>query len=115
MDNDPVGYSVDTGSSLPDPEFRTATFTKTDAAGKERLRIFWTYSDSGEWQGPKWPKPHYARRPALYKVYLITSVADNSEKAAADSPSVEFAKQFFPLLNQVLFPAEQASTSVAAS
>ncbi len=85
-------------------EFATAVFRKPsreDPSGQQALRIFWTYSDDGNWQGPasaNYAKVVFARKPALYKVYLIGPAT-----AANESPANPFAREAFPILNRVLF------------
>jgi hypothetical protein len=103
IDATPNPYAIDVNGIEPRPEFRTATFTKQEATGTDRLRIFWSFSHDGVWEGPARPKPKYGRLPALYKVYFITKAAMRRE-TAEDSPTVEFAKEFFPAVNKILFP-----------
>jgi hypothetical protein len=104
MEGQPTNYSVDCPSLPTNPEFLTTTFIKQDPINTFRLRILWSYSDDGKWEGPKWVKPTYAGRPALYKVYLIAALADRSQPISED-PAVAFAQQLMPVLNGILFPA----------
>jgi hypothetical protein len=104
MESKPIHYSVDCPSLETNPEFLTTTFIKQDPIDTYRLRILWSYSDDGKWEGPKWAKPTYAGRPALYKLYLIASLPDGGRPIHED-PIIDFAKQLMPVLNGVLFPA----------
>lgn len=99
MEGDSQPFNVEIGSQIH--EFTTATFRKEDTEGVHRLRIFWSYSDDGNWLGPSSPKGYFAGKPALCKVYLITSIDENDD--VVDSPSIEFAKAFLPILNQHMF------------
>jgi hypothetical protein len=104
MEGDSKPFTVELGSEVH--EFTTARFRKENTEGVNRLRIFWSYSDDGKWVGPSWPKTHFAGKPALCKVYLITNIGE--EEDVVDSPSIEFAKTFLPILNEDMFiePAE---------
>ncbi len=100
MRDQPISYNVQCGDR--EAEFRVARFVKEETTNVSRLRILWSYTDDGNWQGPKWPKPAFAGRPALYKVYLIRSLGEDVPKLSED-PAVEFAKQFIPIVNAALF------------
>lgn len=105
-------YVIPCGMGGEDPEFSTATFIKEESTGVQHLRIFWGYSDNGRWEGPQWPKPHYAMRPALFKLYLITPIAAG-KRAPEHAPSLQFARDFIPLINEILF-SPTAGTDAAA-
>ena len=99
MEGKPQSHEVPFGESAG--EFKTTTFMKTDATGQQRLRIFWAYSDDGKWIGPRKEKGFFAGRPALVKVYLISSAVEG--EAVDQSPVLEFAREFMPRLTQELF------------
>lgn len=100
MEDDMEPYTL---PSVKDVELLSAGFRKEDVSGSQRLRIFWGYSDDGHWRGPRQPKPEYAGRPALYKIYLITDVGGRGTKLS-ESPALAFAEVFMPLVNKALFP-----------
>jgi hypothetical protein len=102
MQGEPVSHTIDCGDEMTAPEFLTALFEKDTPLGRQSLRIFWTYSYDGTWQGPKLAKSAYAGRKALYKIYLITDVTER-DKSADASASVDFAKDLMPRLNELLF------------
>lgn len=114
MQGQPVAYTVDSADG--DAEFRAARFVKEDATSVSRLRILWSYTDDGHWQGPKRAKLKFAGRPALYKVYLIRSLSERHPTLAND-PVVEFAREFIPVVNAALFPqsAEGESEETVAA
>ena len=97
-----------------DHEFTTATFRKQEQTGLKRLRIFWSYTDDGEWLAPSWPKSYFGGRPALCKIYLITPI-DEREDAIQESPSIAFAKVLIPALNTELFREPPMETKPADS
>jgi hypothetical protein len=115
MDNPPIAYSIPVDELEKDPEFQTTTFTKHDASGTtDRLRIFWSYTDDGVWRGPRSPKPVFGRKDALYKVYFISKAALRQE-SVEDSPSLDFARDFFPAVNNILFPPAQTDQKAPES
>lgn len=104
-----IGYSIPVEALDPDPEFRTATFAKPDelTGTSDRLRIFWTFTDDGNWQSPPSPKPAFGAREAMFKLYLITTAARRHE-SPEDSPALDFAEEFFPVINEILFREKES-------
>lgn len=111
MEGDPQPYIIQIDGQ--DHEFTTATFRKQETDGMKRLRIFWSYTEDGQWLAPSWPKSHFAGRPALCKVYLITSI--NERETVGTSPSIEFAKELIPALNTELFRPAATTKSEAGA
>lgn len=110
LDGDIENYLVKlpTGSGMEDPEFATAIFRKTQDVAQMGLRIFWTYSYDRVWKGPtnsNWAKAAYGGRPAMYKIYLVADAVPPSE-----SPCVDFVKDEFPTINQLLFSMESTAS-----
>lgn len=101
---DPQQYRIPMGTDPQptDPEFLTTVFRKEDPLTKSEIRIFWTFSDDGNWQGPKQPKSEFGGRPAMYKMYLITNVDDVGWEIESN-PTMNFAKKFVPTINAILF------------
>lgn len=99
-----------------DPEFLTSSFRKsnpTDPTLDLVLRIFWTYSDNGEWLGPGWAKKTFAGKPAMYKIYVISDVTGGDPSIDA-SPAQTFVKDALDTFNGVLFAdAEEAEETPA--
>ena len=115
MDGKPAPYSIDCGTEIPTPEFSTTTFYKdTHHVERENLRILWSFSDDGQWKGPKLAKTFFAGRPALFKLYLITPTVDQRQEIE-DNPSMSFAKEFMPVLNGVLFPIQEPLNETEAT
>ena len=113
MQGDPFAHTI-SAKGVEQADFITTTFRKEDSMGSTQLRIFWGYTEDGNWRGPRYPKPEYAGRPALYKLYLITDVGNASE-LPENSPAVAFAEEYLPFVNHYLFnqggSAESPSTS----
>ncbi len=108
MQDPPANYSVKCRDLPVDPDFLTTLFYKETPTETNRLRILWSYTDDGAWTAPKLAKQLFARKPALYKVYLITSIQDRPPLLAED-PGVLFAKEFIPAVNEVLFVPEDSA------
>lgn len=105
-----TNYSVSVEGLDTPVEFCTAVFRKNaETSGPRNLRIFWTYAHNGNWRGPAWAKLAYPGRPALYKIYLIVPVGEE-KNAVGDTPTDDFAKALFPVMNKVLFTEEGADT-----
>jgi len=102
MQGDPETVRA-TIAGLEEPvEFLTCVFRKETQAGSQTIRIFWTFSDDSVWVAPDPPRIFLARRPALYKVYLIAPVRFG-EQRPQESHALEFAKVFFPTVQPLLF------------
>lgn len=102
MESEQEPFTMRCGANVKDAEFLTTTFRKEDRLGSNRLRIFWAFTDNGDWKSPRNPKPEYAGRPAMFKVYLITGAGPRMAQAA-NSPAVAFGEEFLPIANQILF------------
>ena len=109
MEGQPHPYIIECESLDIDPEFQTTTFTKRGTLRDHSLRIFWSFTDDGDWQGPRSAKTEFAGRKALYKIYLITTI-DNEGRDPEDAASRDFARRFIPILNQVFFAETNAET-----
>jgi hypothetical protein len=70
-------------------EFWVSRFSKEDGPAPEHLRIFWAWNADGSWQAAESPRLAFAGRRALYKLYLIRSLARADEPLASD-PAVGF-------------------------
>jgi hypothetical protein len=91
-------------------EFMTAVFMKEEPAGVQRLRIFWAWNATGNWEAPDWPRLRFGGRAALSKLYLICPepIATPTEESTA----LQFAKVFLPAADRqlgLLAPASSAA------
>ena len=114
MRADPTSYAF-VAPGMPDNEVVHTVFSKATPTETSNLRILWTYSTDGSWKSPKLAKYTYGREDAMYKLYVIRNISDGVE--IGDDPTVQFAKEFLPILNQTLFPTglqEQTVTAEAA-
>ena len=104
LEHEPQQYTID---EVPEvsapPEFLTTRFLKEEPLVTNRIRIFWGFSDNGEWIGPRMPKPAFAGRSAMYKIYVITQLDGSISAEIEDNPSINFLRTFLPAINKVLF------------
>jgi hypothetical protein len=80
-----------------------ANFAKQDTAIPDQLRVFWAWNADGLWQAPKNPRLTFARRRALFKLYVIHRLSDLHESPDED-PSRDLMRFFLPELQRCLFP-----------
>jgi hypothetical protein len=71
-DEDPGGKDID--------EFWVATFKKTNELVPMSVRIYWSWSGSGQWQVPDRPRLTFARFPVLYKLYVVRTLINEDEE-----------------------------------
>jgi hypothetical protein len=100
-------YLVKAAGPAADPaEFRTSLFA-LQGSGPEakRLRIFWAWNATGQWQAPagdaRWT---FRGAPFLYKLYIVHEVAGHGGRLDGDAGAV-FLSQLVPELRRTLFPA----------
>jgi hypothetical protein len=111
MEDEPQQYTIDNVPGMAEPpEVLTTRFFKEETLSTHNIRIFWSFSDDGVWHGPRMPKPSFAGRPAMYKIYLITELNGTTVPITIEgNPTLQFCREFLPLLNSVLFKADDAS------
>jgi hypothetical protein len=70
--------------------YYVAEFEKRTATRVERQRVRWAWSADGQWDAPDRPRFAYLRVPELFKLYIVTPVADGEQDApqAGDPPAV---------------------------
>ena len=92
-------------SEIDQGEFWTAKLRKTNSTEDYRLRIFWSWSDGIDWSIPESPRLTFARRPVLFKLYLIREMNDKAEFPDKD-PCFDLFRQFLPEWQRVMFKDE---------
>jgi hypothetical protein len=70
-------------------EYYVAEFARTRATETDRVRVRWAWSADGAWVAPDAARFAFLRSAELFKVYVVTPVADDAP--AEDPPAV---KQF---------------------
>ncbi len=89
----------------PTAAFWTGIFSRDEAEGPSRTRIFWSWCAPGAaapWIAADSPRIAFARQQVLYKMYVIRTMTA-STPAAAD-PCVRLLDQLLPILNAALPP-----------
>jgi hypothetical protein len=98
-------YRIPVKGMASAPEFATAYFRHPESQsgpGARGVRILWTYSEDGNWQGPTVAKLRYTIRPALFKIYFIADVTED-RSTVQDTAIPKFVKTALPVINDVLF------------
>jgi len=69
----------------PSPTFWTGHFEKKKPTGVESIRIYWGWSNDGNWQAPDYPRFFFSPTRPLHKLYLIHPVTgrDSPDDLAA--------------------------------
>ena len=84
--------------------FWMCDFQKPEIAGLRCLRVYWSWSSTGEWVAAESPRLMFARSPVLYKLYLIRDTT-LSRDHVQDATCMEFAGEFLRESRSLLFPA----------
>ena len=67
--------------------YYVAEFERKTATATDRQRVRWAWSADGTWAAPDRPRFEYLRVPELFKLYVVTPVAD-PDAPAEDPPAV---------------------------
>lgn len=96
--------SLEDNTQVP---FLTNTFFRDDATGHRLIRVFWTwYNTEGNdgkvvWEAPTNARWYFGNTRALYKMYFTSQMRDNME-TSEQSPCLQFAKEFLPVVEKAL-------------
>jgi hypothetical protein len=85
-------------------EFKAVTFRKTGPVGSMPVNVFWSWSATGSWTAPDYPRLAFARHPVLYKLYVSRLMTRDDESLESD-PSLGFLRELLPVLETSLFSA----------
>lgn len=66
-----------------------ADFEKKRETSVERLRIRWSWTTAGSWDAPDGARFHYMKASELYKLYIVTPVAEADGKPGDDPAAVK--------------------------
>ena len=79
----------------------SARFTRDTNLERQALDIVWGWApDTGVWEAPTNPRPHFSNKDVLCKIYVITQPGEESGNKPA---AVGFLEDFLPVLDKVLF------------
>lgn len=104
LQSKPVRHRVVSQESASD--FWVCQFSKSDGLVPSHLRVYWTFTGSGDWQAPESPRLTFARFPTIYKLYVVRPLRKRNESLEKD-PAQEFIRDLIPALRTALFPSER--------
>jgi hypothetical protein len=100
----PVKVPIPSGRRGAHAELRWTDFEKPGPLPAERLRIFWSWSATGDWKTPDYPRLAFGLQPSLYKLYVVRRGVDQDERAE-DDRCLDFVRVLVPELEKSLFSA----------
>lgn len=95
--DDPKQVKI-TGSGGEEGEFWTQTFKANDLQG-ELLRVYYGWLGGGAWRATENARFHLARYPYLYKIQVVTPLADS---ASDNDPAKNFLRDFLTVAKKEL-------------
>jgi Protein of unknown function (DUF3485) len=99
----PARRSILAGPSARPQQFWVANFSKTERAEPVYGRIFWSWSGSGTWETPDYPRLAFAHFRKLYKVYVVRQLLKAAEPLEDNDPAIRFIQVLVPELEKALF------------
>lgn len=102
---------VDAGATKA--EFRHTSFKKQSDNGVVAHQVYWSFSDGDQWRTPVNYKWEMQGQRALYKLYVL-SPPENDRQTQERTVTVEFLKDFLPVLDEVLAPKPKAEAKSTA-
>ncbi|GEM_PF-713742 len=102
-----VGYSLVAGPTVTGITDETnatvslnkASFRLRDIAAAEVVRVFWGWSEDGEWDAPGNPRVSYRGRSVLFKLYTVDRAYETADDLAQ---SEAFLKDALPIFRRIL-------------
>jgi hypothetical protein len=82
-------------------EFWVGRFEKTGGVPKY-LRVYWSWGTNGDWIASDSPRWDFARKKALYKLYVVREMT-RADESADEDPVPAFLGHFLPDVHQCLF------------
>jgi hypothetical protein len=104
LSDGPVKQTIDFGKTRA--EVHVAEFTKADGPLPSRLRIFWSWAADGVWQIPDQPRWTFARKPHLFKMYVVREKVGDDTTPIEQDPCIDLLRELMPVLQSLLFNAE---------
>jgi hypothetical protein len=102
-----VGYSLSSGptfvqitdSTREENNLNRAAFRLPDSNTEEVVRVFWGWSQDGQWQAPTNPRLTFRGLPALYKLYVVDRAFDSTDDL---SQAESFLRDSLPVIRETL-------------
>lgn len=107
-----IGYTLLTGptptTAKPDTagkserfEFNKSTFKQGDASVPELVRVFWGWSNDGQWSAPSTPRFAFRGQSYLYKIYVVDRWLEATGQQSL--PQIEsFLNDALPVISRAL-------------
>jgi hypothetical protein len=102
-----VGYSLTSGptvvqftdSARQESSLNRASFRLPESTTEEVVRVFWGWSQDGQWQVPVNPRMTFRGLPVLYKLYVVDRAFDLTDDV---SQSESFLRDSLPAIRETL-------------
>jgi hypothetical protein len=98
----PTKVVIGLGDGQGTAEFWTTEFQRDDAALAPRLRAYWSWTTTGDWTLPSYPRLTFAQYSTLYKCYILHPVT-SAQPATGDDAHIAFIRGLLPEIRQALF------------
>jgi hypothetical protein len=96
---------VEKKSPVDGHTFWVGEFTKSSGPTPEKLRIWWAWSDGGNWTAADSPRTAYAGSKVLYKLYVVHRVGPADDRTSDRSAELDLIKVLLPELQKCLGPS----------
>ena len=89
--------------------FFAARLRRSSSTEDQRLRIFWSWSDGNAWAVPDSPRLEFARRPVLFKLYLVREegfgplAQSDKPDALVNDPCLDLLRHLLPEWRRTVF------------
>lgn len=97
------------GAPARDAQFKAAAFRRPGPALSARLIVFWSWSATGTWATPDYPRLAFASHPVLYKLYVSHQTTRDDGPLASD-PCLGLLQGLLPALEASLFSDRRPAT-----
>jgi hypothetical protein len=83
-------------------EFWVATFKKTKGADLTTVRVYWSWSATGQWLASESPRMTFARYPLIYKMYVVQNIPHENVDVI-ESPVHDLMKKMTKATRETFF------------
>ncbi len=87
-------------------EFMVSDFKRAQGPLAAYVRVFWSWSGSGDWEVPEHPRLVFGRYRVLYKVYVARPLLNPEEPVGDEDPCVEFLRELLPEVERSVLRGE---------
>lgn len=105
LPDEPERQTLALRANEPSAAMWVGRFRKQDGVVPVQLRIHWSWSVTGAWRAPDYPRLAFAGYPVLFKLYVVRELSLPGETSERD-PAAGFLEEFLPQLSECLFRAQ---------